>query len=111
MTRTWVKWLATEEIWTKQNCLTYGLYDDFNYQWMWNLDEVIKQEINYILLNDWQNYCVECTLMVCQVWQERKVHEQKRENQYAKTLRESTTMVGDPKLVCNVIKVWYVLIH
>ena len=77
MTWTWVKLLATEEIWSKQNCLTYGLYDDFNYELMWNLYEVIKQEINYILLNDWQNYCVACTLMVCRVWRERQVREQK----------------------------------
>ena len=34
-----------------------------------------------------------------------------REHQYEKNLRESTTMAGDTKLVCNVIKVWYVLMH
>ena len=32
--------------------MTYGLYDDFNYELMGNLCEVIKQEINYILLNN-----------------------------------------------------------
>ena len=31
-----------------------------------------------------------------------------REHQYEKTLMDSMTMAGDTKLVCNVIKVWYV---
>ena len=31
-----------------------------------------------------------------------------REHPYAKTLRESTTMAGDTKIVCNVITFWYV---
>ena len=34
-----------------------------------------------------------------------------REHQYEKTLRESKAMVGDTKLVCNVITFWYVLMH
>ena len=34
-----------------------------------------------------------------------------REHQYEKSLRESMTMASDTKLVWNVIKVWYVLMH
>ena len=34
-----------------------------------------------------------------------------REHQYEKSLRESMTMAHDTKLVCNVIKVWYFLMH
>ena len=34
-----------------------------------------------------------------------------REHQYEKNLRESTTMKGDTKLVYNVIKFWFVLMH
>ena len=34
-----------------------------------------------------------------------------REHQYENTLRESTTMAGYTKIVCNVITFWYVLMH
>ena len=75
---------------------------------MGDLDEVIKQEINYILLNYWQNYCVACTLMVSRVWQERNVHETQESIEIQKNLVESTTMAGDINIVYSMIDLWYV---
>ena len=92
MTQKGMKQLATDEIWAKQNGMTYGLHDKWIKIWLvlnviiwmillWmneKLCEVIKQELRCIYLNNWQiKYCATCTLMVCREWQERHGHEQK----------------------------------
>ena len=66
MTRKGMKQLATDEIWPKQNGMTYGLHDEWINIWlvlnaiiwmiiMWmneKLCEVSKQELSCISLND-----------------------------------------------------------
>ena len=95
-------------------------YDSVNYEYNYIMSLIMNEwEIKWSYQARVKFYIVEClTNLLCSMYSDGLLSARRkegtwieREHQYAKTLRESRTMAGDTKLVCNVIKFWYVLMH